>query len=113
MRYCRKTQTIGDTIPEHGQKVNAPGYRLLTEEQLLKLPIHNLLRLMKKVRAYRSYIVHYFGHRCCNHCHQYVGSDWDEDVGKYLIVHDDYLRLIKKVSKQLPSIPHGRKLKRK
>jgi hypothetical protein len=107
----RDTQTIGDT--EYGRKKHSPGYRLLTEEQLLKLPVHNFLRLMRKVQAYRSYIYHHFGNRCCNTCHKYIGKDWYDDVGQYLIVHDDYLRLLKKVSKQLPSVEVGNKLKNK
>ncbi len=108
MMFRRETQTIGDT--ERGDKVKKPGYRVLTEEQLLKLSIHNFLRLYRKVLAYHSYIKNHFGNR--EQCHEYVGGDYYEDVGQYLIVHDDYLRLLKRVSKQLPSAETGSKLKR-
>jgi hypothetical protein len=105
-------QRIGDTID---QKVNPkqPGYRVLTEEQLKKLPFHNLKRLINKVRACRSYIANYYGPRCCNHCHEYVGPSWEDDVDPYLQVHDQYLELLRKVSKELPHISDGRKLKRR
>lgn len=104
-------QRIGDT-PYTKINPKQPGYRVLTEEQLRKLPFHNLKRLMNKVRAYRSYIANYFGPRCCNHCHEYIGPDWERDVESYLTIHENYLELLRKVSKDLPHIPNGTKLKR-
>ena len=104
-------QKIGDTLWTQTNP-KQPGYRVLTEEQLRKLPFHNLKRLMNKVRAYRSYIANYFGQRCCSHCNEYIGADWDRDVEQYLTVHDQYLELLRRVSKSMPHVPTGSKLKR-
>jgi len=52
----------------------------LTAEQLNKLSTPRLLNVLKSARAVHSAIGHYRGPRCCELCHEYIGSDWENDV---------------------------------
>jgi len=88
-------------------------YRILTNDQLQKLPFHNLIRLFRKVTAVKSKISRSLGQRCCNICNEYVGSDWESDVGIHLKEHDEYLSRIKVVLQRLPHVAENKLRRRK
>ena len=71
------------------------GYAILSKDKLEKLSLERILALMKSVRAVRSAVGRTLGHRCCEICHEYVGDDWQKDVGQYLDMHDAYFELLK------------------
>lgn len=68
----------------------------LSQSNLKNLPTKNLLRHYRSVRATHSFILSYYGQRCCEWCHEYVGFDWEEDVGQYAKPVKEYRDAVKK-----------------
>ena len=81
-------------------------YSVLTREQATKLTLQRLKALMSSVRAVISNISHTAGHRCCEICNEYIGGDWDTDVGVHLRPHQAYFDMLKDVSKSFPHEPN-------
>jgi hypothetical protein len=69
----------------------------LPVEKLNELNTQRLLQVFNKARAYHSNICNYWGDRCCEICHEYIGCDWENDVGKYARVLQNYKTEIKKI----------------
>lgn len=81
---------------------------ILTKEQLLATPTKRLLAILKVARAIRSDIANHAGYRCCEICHEYVGEDWEKDVGIPLKPWKDYCNLIKEILKDRPHVERKR-----
>ena len=75
--------------------------RFATPEVLKKMNKKRLVSYLDRVRAERSRIFHYYGPRCCEICNEYIGSDWENDVGKHLIPYDCEILDIKNRLKQI------------
>lgn len=56
---------------------------ILTQEQLEKLSTKRLLSVLRMATAWKSSILYYYGRRCCELCHEYIGDDWERDVGRF------------------------------
>lgn len=54
----------------------------LTDEQLDSMRHEQLYHHFKQVRAFASTIINHWGRRCCEICKEYIGSNWEEDVGE-------------------------------
>ena len=82
---------------------------ILKDAQLEKLPTKRLLGVLKSARAVRSCVYHYAGDRCCEICHEYMGSDeqWDKEVKPLLIPLDVYVDKIKSILNTRENIPKG------
>jgi hypothetical protein len=80
----------------------------LSEEMLRSLPTKRLLAVYNKARAVCSSIAYHTGPRCCEFCHEYIGSDWERDVGQYLRPWEKYKELIKEILKLHPHVERGR-----
>jgi hypothetical protein len=68
----------------------------LSLSDLKNLPTKNLLRHYRSVRATYSFILNYYGERCCEECHEYVGCDWGRDVGQHANPVKEYKCIVKK-----------------
>ena len=80
-------------------------YTVLTREQAMKLTLSRLKALMSSVRAVISNIALTSGPRCCTICNEYIGPDWERDVGVLLRPHEAYFDMLKDVSKSFPHEP--------
>lgn len=80
-------------------------HKTLTDAQLNKLITNRLLSLLHKIRAIESAIGHYDGPRCCEICHEYIGNDWENDVGIHLQPLNEYIERIKKVLATREHVP--------
>jgi len=74
---------------------------------LEKLPTKRLLGVLKKVRAKISSIEHYYGHRCCEICHEYVEDNWEEDVQVFADLYESYLKKVKNLLAKREHIPRN------
>jgi len=79
------------------------------QEEPEKLNTKRLLSVLKKARAHRSSIANYHGPRCCEVCHEYIGDDWENDVGKFLRIYDDYMDKLKTILKDREHIERKKK----
>lgn len=52
----------------------------LTENQLKGMAINRLETILKVLKNGVKGFYLFAGHRCCEHCCQYVGNDWEKDV---------------------------------
>ena len=52
-------------------------------DQLRKLSTQRLLYVLRTVTARISFIDNYYGPRCCEICHEYLGNNWEEDVAQH------------------------------
>lgn len=71
--------------------------KTLTDAELNKLSTHRLINILRIVQKHYSNIAHHYGRRCCEMCHEYVGDDWEKDVGQYLKPSKEYMNRIKAV----------------
>jgi len=94
---------------------------LLSLEALNKMPTHRLLKHLKSVTAVISSIYNYAGPRCCEVCHDYIGSDIENDVKIPSRKYVDYKTVVKSVlakrehietTKRLPTFRRAKKRKR-
>jgi len=74
-----------------------------------KLPTKRLISVLHKARAHRSSIANYHGPRCCEFCHEYIGDDWENDVGKFLVIYDSYIEKLKTILATRPHIERENK----
>lgn len=70
---------------------------VLTDEALGKMATHRLIGLLRLVGAKISHIENYYGRRCCEICCEYIGNNWEEDVGQYVRPLREYRLRIKQV----------------
>jgi len=77
----------------------------LTEDKLQKLPTKRLISLLNMARAKESSIKHYSGPRCCEVCHDFVGSEeeWQEVLNESR-PFSDYIKKIKNILKTRPHV---------
>jgi hypothetical protein len=71
---------------------------ILPKDILEKKNTKNLLYIRRKLNALIS------GRRCCNLCWEYIGDDWENDVGKHLSAYQEYLKTIKEILVTRPNI---------
>ena len=76
-----------------------PNLKFLTTSQLVHLTTPRLLRILKSARAVECSILKHYGHRCCEVCNEFIGSqkEWEEDVLKYSRPVTDYKNKIKEL----------------
>lgn len=74
-------------------------YIFLSRSELEKKSTKHLLHILKTCTAKISSISHYAGLRCCEICHEYIGDDWENDVGKPMKPFKQYKSLIKNILK--------------
>ncbi len=65
--------------------------------ELQKMNDKQLYHHFKEVRKEASFILHYYGRRCCEFCHHYTGDNWEEDVGQHLKPVEEYLEIVKAI----------------
>ncbi len=70
---------------------------MLTTEQMEKLSYIRLRTYFYSIRGKCSYIEHYYGRRCCEICHEYIGNDWENDVRQWMIPYEEHIKLIKPI----------------
>lgn len=63
----------------------------LSLEQINKLNYNRLRNVMKGVRGIICFIERNAGPRCCEICHEYIGSNWKE-----------YFEVLREASKKFP-----------
>lgn len=71
--------------------------KFLSKTQLEALTTRRLLKLYGVIRAKVSGILYYSGPRCCEICHEYIGDDWQKDVGDVAAPWEEYKALIKDI----------------
>lgn len=76
------------------RKHSYKNYKELSREELLAMPQKPLFFHYRAVRAFASYILHYYGRRCCEVCREYIGNDWEKDVGTFLTPVEEYQKLV-------------------
>ena len=71
-------------------------FRTVGEMQALKTK--DLYWYFKSVRMTCSYIEHYEGDRCCEMCHEFLGTpeEWRNEIVPRLNLYESHLRQIKK-----------------
>lgn len=74
----------------------------LTDQELNALPHKQLYFLFQKARAQASLILNHAGRRCCEICCEYVGQDWEKDVGEPYEVAKAYFERVKKALQSRP-----------
>ena len=82
--------------------------KFLPESVLRSLPPKRLLGVLQKARAIESAISRNVGPRCCEMCHEYIGDDWEKEVGQFLRPWTQYKNLIKRILSNHPHIPRRR-----
>ena len=82
-------------------------YAVLTKEQAMKLTWPRLKNLMSSVRAHISGIRTYAGRRCCEVCHEFIGTDeeWEREVAVPCKEPQAYFDMLKECSTLLPHFP--------
>lgn len=68
-----------------------------SDEELQKMNDKQLYYHFRETRAKVSYIFNYYGRRCCELCHEYIGDDWENDVAQYLRPADEYFKKVKSI----------------
>jgi len=71
--------------------------KFFSKEELESLGTKRLLTHLKFVNIELSIIYNNYGHRCCEICHEYIGNDWEKDVGQYARPVEEYRKLVKSV----------------
>jgi hypothetical protein len=71
--------------------------KFLSKSELESLSTKRLLTHLKFVNIKLSSIYNYCGARCCEICREYVGSDWEKDVGQHAKPVEEYKKLVKSV----------------
>lgn len=82
-----------------------------TNEQLKAMPHESLWYLFRLVRSQLSRIYHYAGRRCCEECHDYIGDDWENDVGKPAMPVKAYFERVKAELQSRPYMSFTKKAK--
>lgn len=72
-------------------------FNMLALELLNKMPTRRLLGHLRSVTAVISGIFNYAGPRCCEICHDYIGSDIENDVNIPVRKYVDYKTVVKSV----------------
>ena len=83
--------------------------KFLSKEELESLSPKRLLTHLKFVNIKLSTIYNYYGHRCCEICHEYVGGDWERDVGQYAKPVEEYKKLVKSVLSDREHLPRKKR----
>lgn len=76
---------------------HVPSTLKLSESQLVKLSTKRLLGVLAKTRAFEGIISRTYGDRCCDYCREYIGGNWDHDVGYFLKPIQSYKGLVKQI----------------
>lgn len=76
--------------------------QFLTDEQLNALSTEKLFHHFKMARASESFIYTYYGRRCCEICHEYIGNDWENEVAKPAEVFTVYKNKVKAILDKRP-----------
>ena len=73
--------------------------RMLTEIQLNKLNTRRLLGVLKSARAVEQSEIQRWESQgwCCEVCKEYVGGDWETEVGIRVKPFTDYKNLVKSI----------------
>lgn len=71
--------------------------KFLNKEKLNQLNTTRLLAHLKVVNIRISNIANYCGTRCCKVCNDYIGSNWEQEVGIYLKPVEEYKILVKNI----------------
>lgn len=71
--------------------------KFLNISELEALSTKRLLVYLRLINIKLSSINTYYGPRCCEVCNEYVGTNWEEDVGRYLRPFEEYKDLVKSV----------------
>jgi hypothetical protein len=79
--------------------------------ELEEFTTRKLLMELNHVRVYRSSFTNYAGPRCCEVCHEYVGSNWDVEIQPTLDEYDAYINIIKHVLSTREHIPNKQEAK--
>lgn len=86
--------------------------KILPLETLEKLSSQRLLKVLDSARAAERCILHTYGPRCCELCHEYIGDDWENDVLKYSRPLTKYKELIKSILQRPEHKSFDKRLKR-
>jgi hypothetical protein len=87
---------------------------ILPEDELTKKSVKSLLFIKHKLHRVLGIIGATYGRRCCTMCNEYIGDDWEGDVGIHLAAYREYLKTIKRVLETKPHVarplpkPHSR-----
>ncbi len=79
------------------------GITFFSRDQLDHMSFERLMRHRKVLRAVIGQMSRTLGHRCCELCNEYVGDDWENDVGQYV---EPYQRHLDEVKDVLRGKPH-------
>ncbi|RDJ35393.1 MAG: hypothetical protein DWQ19_11295 [Crenarchaeota archaeon] len=74
-----------------------PNIPIMSVEQLQKMATNRLYVIFRMVTAHLDNIYSHYGWRCCEMCLEYVGDNWEEDVGQYARPVKEYRDRIKTI----------------
>lgn len=77
-------------------------FRYYTDEELDQMSHGRLYRHFTAARTEASRVMNYYGIRCCEICKEYVGYDWERDVGQHLRIAEDYRDRVKAALQRRP-----------
>lgn len=91
-------------LEEHNER-----FRNSFPQEPEKLPTKRLLAVLNKARAIKTSIRRSYGPRCCEMCCEYIGDDWENDVGKFLKIYDSYIEKLKTILATRPNVERDKK----
>lgn len=94
--------------PEHPPKI-----KILANDVLHKMCTKRLINILRMTTAVISHINKYYGPRCCSHCLEYIGEDWENDVARHSAPYVDYKKEIKDILATREDLDKKPKRKRK
>lgn len=82
-----------------------------TKERLQTFNTRQLLGILDSARRVRRVRGKTIGHRCCEICNEYTGSDWKNEVQPHLDVCDEYLTDLKELLSTREHVPNKKEAK--